>query len=335
MWTHVRKSYVERVTHVQFGNTHRFIYFANCLCELCYYHGSHVWMKRHLDSPIGVDPNLLFWLSPRTFHLLYSFYCERRLISISIPETLGGVSASIKRHIDSRCFPSSPSPSIIAAPLTVGSKYMAASISIIPIHTVLSLAALVRNSANASGNCLTSFPCNLKVDGKSQYLCKSTVNVNSLVLLTYLKAGCHNYVEVRILSFWEARNVKHKGELMGLTCSSLTQSKSHRFYCAVSASEVFSLILARSSHVSSFVPQGGSLRIIQIKLLRPSNNLLLRHVCTLISRYYHLLSCNSAVSHGILFCHMNNIVPNPQGLAPDNSEPLLDGATVSYCVRET
>uniref|UniRef100_A0A0D2ZV70 Uncharacterized protein n=1 Tax=Brassica oleracea var. oleracea TaxID=109376 RepID=A0A0D2ZV70_BRAOL len=180
-------------------------------------------MKRHLDSPIGVDPNLLFWPSPRTFHLLYSFYCERRLISISIPETLGGVSASIKRHIDSRCFPSSPSPSIIAAPLTVGSKYMAASISIIPIHTVLSLAALVRNSANASGNCLTSFPCNLKVDGKSQYLCKPTVNVNSLVLLTYLKAGCHNYVEVRILSFWEARNVKHKGELMGLTCSSLTQ----------------------------------------------------------------------------------------------------------------
>ncbi|KAH0903307.1 hypothetical protein HID58_042810, partial [Brassica napus] len=281
---HVRKSYVERVTRVQFGNTHRFIYFANCLCGLCYYRGSHVWMKRHLDSPIGVDPNLLFWPSPRTFHLLYSFYCERRLISISIPETLGGVSASIKRHIDSRCFPSSPSPSIIAAPLTVGvssvgSKYMAASISIIPIHTVLSLAALVRNSANASGNCLTSFPCHLKVDGKSQYLCKPTVNVNSLVLLTYLKAGCHNYVEVRILSFWEARNVKHKGELMGLTCSSLTQ---------------------RSSHVSSFVPQGGSLRIIQIKLLRPSNNLLLGH-----------------------------------GLAPDNSEPLLDGATVSYCVRET
>ncbi|XP_048601699.1 uncharacterized protein LOC106379719 [Brassica napus] len=63
-------------------------------------------------------------------------------------------------------------------------------------------------------------------------------------------------------------------------------SKSHRFYCEVSASEVFSLILARSSHVSSFVPQGGSLRIIQIKLLRPSNNLLLGHVCTLISRVW-------------------------------------------------
>ncbi|CAF2074781.1 unnamed protein product [Brassica napus] len=181
-------------------------------------------MKRHLDSPIGVDPNLLFWPSPRTFHLLYSFYCERRLISIYIPETFVlFLFFYVCRHIDSRCFPSSPSPSIIAAPLTVGSKYMAASISIIPIHTVLSLAAFVRNSANASGNCLTSFPCNLKVDGKSQYLCKPTVNVNSLVLLTYMKAGCHNYVEVRILSFWEARNVKHKGELMGLTCSSLTQ----------------------------------------------------------------------------------------------------------------
>ncbi|CAN6923936.1 unnamed protein product [Brassica oleracea] len=111
-------------------------------------------MKRHLDSPIGVDPNLLFWPSPRTFHLLYSFYCERRLISISIPETFVlFLFFYVCRHIDSRCFPSSPSPSIIAAPLTVGSKYMAASISVIPIHTVLSLAALVRNSANASGNC--------------------------------------------------------------------------------------------------------------------------------------------------------------------------------------
>ncbi|KAG2250116.1 hypothetical protein Bca52824_089744 [Brassica carinata] len=178
-----------------------------------------------------------------------------------------------------------PSPSIIAAPLT----------------------------ANASGNCLTSFPCNLKVDGKSQYLCKSTVNVNSLVLLTYLKAGCHNYVEVRILSFWEARNVKHKGELMGLTCSSLTQSLISLLYLLLFFTVKWGYVRSvggdgndgvrmtrQSSHVSSFVPQGGSLRIIQIKLLRPSNNLLLRH-----------------------------------GLAPDNSEPLLDGATVSYCVRET
>ncbi|CDY59852.1 BnaC01g42960D [Brassica napus] len=165
-------------------------------------------MKRHLDSPIGVDPNLLFWPSPRTFHLLYSFYCERRLISIYIPETLGGVSASIKRHIDSRCFPSSPSPSIIAAPLTVGSKYMAASISIIPIHTVLSLAAFTVGSfadlANASRNCLSSLPCNLKVDGRSQYLCQPT--------------------------------------LMGLTYSYSTQSdqtKSERFYCTTALSASF------------------------------------------------------------------------------------------------
>ncbi|KAF2592157.1 hypothetical protein F2Q70_00044966 [Brassica cretica] len=49
---------------------------------------------------------------------------------------LGGLSGNIKRILDSLRFPSSPSPSIIAAPL----------------------------AANASGNCLTSLPCNLKVD---------------------------------------------------------------------------------------------------------------------------------------------------------------------------
>ncbi|KAG5393104.1 hypothetical protein IGI04_023067 [Brassica rapa subsp. trilocularis] len=49
---------------------------------------------------------------------------------------LGGLSGNIERILDSLCFPSSPSPSIIAAPLT----------------------------ANASGNCLSSLPCNLKVD---------------------------------------------------------------------------------------------------------------------------------------------------------------------------
>ncbi|CAN6937528.1 unnamed protein product [Brassica oleracea] len=49
---------------------------------------------------------------------------------------LGGLSGNIKRILDSLRFTSSPSPSIIAAPL----------------------------AANASGNCLTSLPCNLKVD---------------------------------------------------------------------------------------------------------------------------------------------------------------------------
>ncbi|KAH0895773.1 hypothetical protein HID58_045341 [Brassica napus] len=49
---------------------------------------------------------------------------------------VGGLSGNIKRILDCLRFPSSPSPSIIAAPL----------------------------AANASGNCLTSLPCNLKVD---------------------------------------------------------------------------------------------------------------------------------------------------------------------------
>ncbi|CAN6992571.1 unnamed protein product [Brassica oleracea var. botrytis] len=49
---------------------------------------------------------------------------------------VGGFSGNIKRILDCLRFPSSPSPSIIAAPL----------------------------AANASGNCLTSLPCNLKVD---------------------------------------------------------------------------------------------------------------------------------------------------------------------------
>ncbi|CDY08375.1 BnaC09g12210D [Brassica napus] len=43
---------------------------------------------------------------------------------------------------------------------------------------------------SASGNCLSSLPCNLKVDGRSQYLCQPTVDVISSVLFAYLKAGC-------------------------------------------------------------------------------------------------------------------------------------------------
>lgn len=40
----------------------------------------------------------------------------------------------------------------------------------------------------------------------------------SLLLLIELKAGrCAKEVEVRLLLFWEARNVKKGGELMGLT----------------------------------------------------------------------------------------------------------------------
>ncbi|CAF2087573.1 hypothetical protein BRARA_F02192 [Brassica rapa] len=61
--------------------------------------------------------------------------------------------------------------------------------------------------------------------------------------------------------------------------------KSERFYCTVSASEV---IKSHPGHhvallISSSVPNGGSLRVTRIKLLRPSDNLLLGHVYRLIS----------------------------------------------------
>ncbi|CAN7056336.1 unnamed protein product [Brassica rapa subsp. trilocularis] len=67
---------------------------------------------------------------------------------------LGGLSGNIKRILDSLCFPSSPSPSIIAAPLTE------TQIGFIDEH--LGFLQLVQT--NASGNCQTSLPCNLKVD---------------------------------------------------------------------------------------------------------------------------------------------------------------------------
>ncbi|KAG5400662.1 hypothetical protein IGI04_015269 [Brassica rapa subsp. trilocularis] len=38
---------------------------------------------------------------------------------------------------------------------------------------------------------------------------------------TIAAGGCPSTVDVRLLSFWEIRNVKCGGELMGLTCSSL------------------------------------------------------------------------------------------------------------------
>ncbi|KAJ0231332.1 Basic-leucine zipper transcription factor K [Hirschfeldia incana] len=61
--------------------------------------------------------------------------------------------------------------------------------------------------------------------------------------------------------------------------------KSERFHCTVSASEV---IKSHPGHhvallISSSVPNGGSLRVTRIKLLRPSDNLLLGHVYRLIS----------------------------------------------------
>ncbi|KAF8112574.1 hypothetical protein N665_0063s0060 [Sinapis alba] len=61
--------------------------------------------------------------------------------------------------------------------------------------------------------------------------------------------------------------------------------KSERFYSTVSASEV---IKSHHGHhvallISSTVPNGGSLRVTRIKLLRPSDNLLLGHVYRLIS----------------------------------------------------
>ncbi|ESQ31625.1 hypothetical protein EUTSA_v10005054mg [Eutrema salsugineum] len=61
--------------------------------------------------------------------------------------------------------------------------------------------------------------------------------------------------------------------------------KSERFYCTVSASDV---IKSHPGHhvallLSSAVPHGGTLRVTRIKLLRPSDNLLLGHVYRLIS----------------------------------------------------
>ncbi|CAG7905165.1 unnamed protein product [Brassica rapa] len=67
-------------------------------------------------------------------------------------QDVGGLSGNIKRILDSLCFPSSPSPSIIAAPLTDEQLGF------------LQLAVLVHSTTNASGNCQTSLPCNLKVD---------------------------------------------------------------------------------------------------------------------------------------------------------------------------
>ncbi|KAH0928148.1 hypothetical protein HID58_013875 [Brassica napus] len=71
--------------------------------------------------------------SHRTAGLIFSLRSiatsDLLLHHLSVPVTDSSI-------LDSLCFPSSPSPSIIAAPLT----------------------------ANASGNCQTSLPCNLKVD---------------------------------------------------------------------------------------------------------------------------------------------------------------------------
>ncbi|KAF3510154.1 hypothetical protein F2Q69_00005094 [Brassica cretica] len=75
--------------------------------------------------------------------------------------------------------------------------------------------------------------------------------------------------------------------------------KSERFYCTVSASEV---IKSHPGHhvallISSSVPNGGSLRVTRIKLLRPSDNLLLGHVYRLISsegNITHSISCKIA-----------------------------------------
>ncbi|CAF1918840.1 unnamed protein product [Brassica napus] len=44
---------------------------------------------------------------------------------------------------------------------------------------------------------------------------------NTFILLADLKAGrCSNTADVRLLRFWEARNVRKGGELMSLACSS-------------------------------------------------------------------------------------------------------------------
>ncbi|CAH8346314.1 unnamed protein product [Eruca vesicaria subsp. sativa] len=61
--------------------------------------------------------------------------------------------------------------------------------------------------------------------------------------------------------------------------------KSERFYSTVSAREV---IKSHPGHhvallISSSVPNGGSLRVTRIKLLRPSDNLMLGHVYRLVS----------------------------------------------------
>ncbi|CAN8264596.1 unnamed protein product [Cochlearia groenlandica] len=61
--------------------------------------------------------------------------------------------------------------------------------------------------------------------------------------------------------------------------------KSERYYSTVNAREV---IKSHPGHhvallISSSVPHGGSLRVTRIKLLRPSDNLLLGHVYRLIS----------------------------------------------------
>ncbi|CAA7035004.1 unnamed protein product [Microthlaspi erraticum] len=69
------------------------------------------------------------------------------------------------------------------------------------------------------------------------------------------------------------------------TVVQLPDGKSERFYCTISANEV---IKTHPGHhvallLSSSVPNGGSLRVTRIKLLRPSDNLLLGHVYRLIS----------------------------------------------------
>ncbi|KAL0826959.1 hypothetical protein Bca101_050636 [Brassica carinata] len=44
---------------------------------------------------------------------------------------------------------------------------------------------------------------------------------NTFILLADLKAGrCSNTADIRLLRFWEARNVRKGGELMSLACSS-------------------------------------------------------------------------------------------------------------------
>uniref|UniRef100_A0A1J3H0C3 Uncharacterized protein n=3 Tax=Noccaea caerulescens TaxID=107243 RepID=A0A1J3H0C3_NOCCA len=69
------------------------------------------------------------------------------------------------------------------------------------------------------------------------------------------------------------------------TVVQLPDGNSERFYCTVTANEV---IKSHPGHhvallLSSSVPHGGSLRVTRIKLLRPSDNLLLGHVYRLIS----------------------------------------------------
>ncbi|KAL0823767.1 hypothetical protein Bca101_047444 [Brassica carinata] len=111
---------------------------------------------------------------------------------------------------------------------------MAASISTTLVRTVGSLADLGRSNVNASGNCLISLPCNLKVDGPPPKLLRNK-----------------EYEALRRAYGVDMLLLNPKAVMTATMVLERPDGKSERFYCTVSASEVKS---HPGHHLSSSPP---------------------------------------------------------------------------------